>query len=148
MKVKVAQSCPTLCDPMVYTVHGILQARILEWVVFLFSRASSQPRGRTGSLTLQGDSLPTELWGKLMESTSKRSEGSRRQRPVYLLHFLPPRPQVGSGTASSLAVSLLTFWLYSLQLPFSSVSSVSCWNLTDRIVFSVFTGCRRYTTLF
>ena len=32
LKVKVDQSCPTLCDPMDYTVHGILQARILEWV--------------------------------------------------------------------------------------------------------------------
>ena len=44
MKVKVAQSCPTLCDPMDYTVQGILQARILEWVAFLFSRGSSQSR--------------------------------------------------------------------------------------------------------
>ena len=43
-KVKVAQSCPTLCDPTDYTVHGILQARILEWVAFPFSRVSSQPR--------------------------------------------------------------------------------------------------------
>ena len=43
-KVKAAQSCPTLCDPMDYTVHGILQARILEWVAFPFSRGSSQPR--------------------------------------------------------------------------------------------------------
>ena len=42
--VKVIQSCPTLCDPMVYTVHGILQARILEWVAIPFSRGSSQPR--------------------------------------------------------------------------------------------------------
>ena len=47
MKVKVAQSCPTLCDPRDYTVHGILQARILEWVAFPFSRGSSQPRDRT-----------------------------------------------------------------------------------------------------
>ena len=45
--VKVAQSYPTLCDPMDYTVHGILQARILEWVAFPFSRESSQPRDRT-----------------------------------------------------------------------------------------------------
>ena len=45
--LKVAQSCPTLCDPMDYTVHGILQARILEWVAFPFSRGSSQPRDRT-----------------------------------------------------------------------------------------------------
>ena len=40
----IAQSGLTLCDPMVYTVHGILQARILEWVAFSFSRGSSQPR--------------------------------------------------------------------------------------------------------
>ena len=44
MTVKVAQSCLTLCDPMVYMVHGILQARILEWIAFPFSRGSSQPR--------------------------------------------------------------------------------------------------------
>ena len=43
-KVKVAQSCMTLCDPMDYTAHEILQARILEWVAFPFSRGSSQPR--------------------------------------------------------------------------------------------------------
>ena len=48
MKVKVTQSCLTLCHPMDYTVHGILQARILEWVAFPLSRGSSQPRDRTG----------------------------------------------------------------------------------------------------
>ena len=47
MKVKVAQSCLTLCDPMNYTVRGILQARMLEWATFPFSRGSSQPRDRT-----------------------------------------------------------------------------------------------------
>ena len=52
VKVKVAQSCPTLCDPMVCSppgssVHGILQARILEWVAIPFSRGSSQPRDGT-----------------------------------------------------------------------------------------------------
>ena len=51
MKVKseseVTQSCPTLQDPMDYTVHGILQARILEWVAFPFSRGSSPPRDQT-----------------------------------------------------------------------------------------------------
>ena len=41
MKVKVALLCPTLCDPMDYTVHGILQARILEWVAVPFSGVSS-----------------------------------------------------------------------------------------------------------
>ena len=47
VKVKVTQSCPTLYDLMNYTVHGILQARILEWVAFPFSRGSSQPRDQT-----------------------------------------------------------------------------------------------------
>ena len=44
---KVAQSCPTLCNPMDHTVHGILQARTLEWVAVPFSRGSSQPRDGT-----------------------------------------------------------------------------------------------------
>ena len=39
--------CPTLCDPMDYTVYGILQAGILEWLAFPFSQGSSQPRGWT-----------------------------------------------------------------------------------------------------
>ena len=47
LKMEVTQSCPTLCDPMDFTGHGILQARILEWVAFSFSRESSQPRDRT-----------------------------------------------------------------------------------------------------
>ena len=50
--VLVAQSCQSLCDSMDYrppgsSVHGILQARILEWVAIPFSRGSSQPRDWT-----------------------------------------------------------------------------------------------------
>ena len=47
VKVKAAQSCPAFCDPMDYIVCGILQARILDWVAFPFSRGSSQPRDQT-----------------------------------------------------------------------------------------------------
>ena len=47
MKVKVTQLCLTLCNPVDYTVHGILQARILEWAAFPFSRGSSQPRDQS-----------------------------------------------------------------------------------------------------
>ena len=50
----VAQSCPTLCDPMDYTVHGILQARILGWVAFPFSMGSSQPWDRTQASLITG----------------------------------------------------------------------------------------------
>ena len=54
MKVKVAQSRPTLCNLMDYTVHGILQARILEWVAVPFSTESSQPRDQTGVFCIAG----------------------------------------------------------------------------------------------
>ena len=47
MKVKVTQLYPTLCNPMDYMVHGILQARMLVWVAIPFSRGSFQPRNRT-----------------------------------------------------------------------------------------------------
>ena len=50
--IEVAQSCPTLCYPMGCSlpgssVHGIFQARVLEWVAISFSRGSSQPRDQT-----------------------------------------------------------------------------------------------------
>ena len=62
---EVAQSCPTLCDPTDYsppgsTVHGILQARILEWVAISFSRGSSRPRDRTQVSRIAG--RPFNLW--------------------------------------------------------------------------------------
>ena len=44
MKVKVTQLYLTLCNPVDYRVHGLLQARILEWIAFPSSRGSSQPR--------------------------------------------------------------------------------------------------------
>ena len=47
MKVKVAQSCLTLCDPMDYTVHGILPGQNTEPAAFPFSRGSSQPRDQS-----------------------------------------------------------------------------------------------------
>ena len=60
-EVKVTQCCPTLC----YCIaHGILQARILDWLAFPFSRASSQPGVEPRSPTLWADSLPAEPQGK------------------------------------------------------------------------------------
>ena len=47
MRVKFAQSCPTLGNPIDYAVHGILQARILEWVAIPFPRGPSWPRDWT-----------------------------------------------------------------------------------------------------
>ena len=64
LKVKVTHSSPTLCNPMDYTVHGILQARILEWEAFPFSRCLPNPEIEPRSLALQADSLPAEPQGK------------------------------------------------------------------------------------
>ena len=52
VRAKTLQSCPTLCDPVDCSppgssVHGILKARILEWVAIPFSRGSSKPRNQT-----------------------------------------------------------------------------------------------------
>ena len=57
----IAESCPTLCDPMDYSlpgssVHGILQGRMLEWVAISSSRGSPQP------LTMQTASLTSPAW--------------------------------------------------------------------------------------
>ena len=52
--MRVTQSCLTLCDPIDYSVHGILQTRILEWVAISFSRVSSQPRNQTGVFCIAG----------------------------------------------------------------------------------------------
>ena len=66
---EVAQSCPTLCDPMDCSlrgssVHGIFQARILEWVAISFSKRSSRPRDQTQVSWLQADALPSKPPGK------------------------------------------------------------------------------------
>ena len=55
---------PVDCSPPGSSVQGILQARMLEWAAISFSRASSQPRDRTRSPTLQADALTSEPPGK------------------------------------------------------------------------------------
>ena len=60
MCVKVTQSCLTLCYPIDCIVHGILQARILEWIAFPFSRGSSQPRDRTKVSGIEGRFLTSQ----------------------------------------------------------------------------------------
>jgi len=56
----ITQLCPTLCDLMDYTGHGILQARILEWVAFPSPGDLHNPGIEPRSPTLQADSLPAE----------------------------------------------------------------------------------------
>ena len=69
MHAKSLQSCLTLCDPMDYSlpgssVHGILQARILEWIAISFSRGCSWPRDWTWVSCIAGGFFTTESHGK------------------------------------------------------------------------------------
>ena len=82
VKVLVAQLCLTLCDPMDCSppgssAHGILQARVLEWVAIPFSRGSSQPRDRSGSPALQADSLQSEPLEKPMYVCIKHQKSDK-----------------------------------------------------------------------
>ena len=72
MRAKSSQSCLTLCNPKNCSlpgssVHGIFQARILEWVAISFSRGSSWPKNRTWLSSLQADSLLSESLGNQMK---------------------------------------------------------------------------------
>ena len=73
VKVLVVQSCPTLCDPMDCSpsgssVHGILQARILEWAAISFSKYLADPGNKHRTPALQADSLPSEPPGKSIKN--------------------------------------------------------------------------------
>ena len=75
---EVVQSCPTLCDPVDCSppgssIHGILQARILEWVASFFSRGSSWPRDQTQVSCIAGDALTSEPPAKYMEVLNLRT---------------------------------------------------------------------------
>ena len=64
VKCLVAPSCPALCNPMDYTVHQILQARILKWVAVPFSRESSQPRDQILVFCIAGGLFNSWAQGK------------------------------------------------------------------------------------
>ena len=90
MCAKSLQSCPILCDPVDCnlpdsSVHGILQARILEQVAMPFSRGSPQPRDQTQSLSLlhwQADSLPLVPPGN-----------SKKKGLIRILNLVPLMPR-------------------------------------------------------
>ena len=84
-KVKVAQLCPTLYDPMDCgqagsSVHGILQARILEWVAMPFSRGSSQSRDGT-RVSCTGGGFST-IW-TTREAPKQRREDKGERRNLW-----------------------------------------------------------------
>ena len=72
--MKVAQSCLTLCDPVDCKAHGILQARILEWVAFLSPEELPNPGIESRSPTLQEESLPAKPQDSLREKFKRKNK--------------------------------------------------------------------------
>ena len=118
MKVKVAQSCLTLCNPLDYTVRGILQARILEWVAFPFSRGSSQPGEWTQVSRMAGGFLPAEpQWKPKNTEVGSLSPLPKNSNPGFL-----PDPGIKPESLSLQVDSLPTelrshFERYSISKP-------------------------------
>ena len=90
-KVKVLDNCiwlfrdPMDCSPPGSSVHGILQARILEWVAILFSRGSSQPRNHTWSPALAGRFITTKHPRKPIVGV--KNEDFRNKYKMEVYHF-------------------------------------------------------------
>ena len=99
--MKVAQLCPTLCDPMDYAAPGILQARTQEWVAYPFPSPADLPNPgiKPGSPALQVDSLPTELPGKpiwrRMDTCVCTAESLHCSPEAYqsIVNWLHPNPE-------------------------------------------------------
>ena len=85
VRVKPLQ-CPTVCDPMDYTVHGILQARNLKRGAFPFSRGYSQPGIEPRSPALQADSIPAEPQRKRLFTQVKQCLKTFKKYVTICMH--------------------------------------------------------------
>ena len=108
-KVKVTQLCPTLRDSMGYTVHGILQARILEWVIYPFSSRSCWSRNRTGVSCIAGRFFTNWAIRKTQLSTEQSPSSLVKCRRVW-----PEFPFLPSSLSFRL-YSYLNFMFQQLQ---------------------------------
>ena len=87
---KVSQSCSTLCNLMVYTVHGILQARILEWVAFPFL---------LGFFPIQGLNLGLPHCGRILYQLSHKGSPRIWEWVAYLFARGSSRPKNWTGVS-------------------------------------------------
>ena len=115
---EVAQSCPTLSDPMDcslsgFPIHGIFQARVLEWIAISFSRGSSRPRGQTWVSHIAGRRFT--IWATSAWVT------------VILVASLPPISSLPSAPLRSIShiASRYTFYNVNMIGSFSELETFS-----------------------
>ena len=106
VKVLVTESCLTLCDhidcsPPGFSVHGIIQARILELVAISFSKESSPPRDRIW-VSYTADRLFTN-WATMETKALTKSIS-------YLSYYVLTLPIVGQDSATSLSLFTFLHW--------------------------------------
>ena len=106
MKGRVAQLCSTLCDPMDYAVHGILQARILQWVAVPISRGSSQPRVRTHVSCIAGRFFTNWEGSRTFLLAPQGGQGFHHHLPRETLRQLWKKESQSSPCFSPQAVSI------------------------------------------
>ena len=114
--VQVTQSCPILCDPVDYTVHGILQARILEWVAFPFFRGSFQPRDWT---------QVSRIAGRFFYQLSHKGSPRILEWVAYSFSSGSPRPRIWTGVSFT-AGGFFTNWAMREALSLHLVVKYSC----------------------
>ena len=115
--MKVTQSCLTLCNPTDYIVHGILQARILEWVAFPFSRKERE-RDRLFATEFEPDE--TQAWSscllscRCIECKDKGNvEGSRmiNGKLASQWHHLHSESSCGCSWVTFISLRLSWVWI-------------------------------------
>ena len=94
---EVAQSCPTLCDPMDCSppgssIHGIFRARVLEWVAISFSRGSSRPRDWTQVSCIAG--IHFTVWATLTLALEKNSRINMTRKAEFIMRKLHSRSYI------------------------------------------------------
>ena len=149
----------SLCDPMDYIVHGILQARILEWVAFPFSRGSSQPRDQTqvsniasgfftSWVTREAPQTDIKAWGPGPLAwgcwQNSASCNCRAGIPTFLLAVSQGHSQQPEAAAASCPGALSSTGQFVSSGPKDNLSSTShlsyLWTLTPASSFKELRG--------
>ena len=126
---EVTQSCPTLCDPMDgslprFSVHGIFQARVLEWVAISFSRGSSWPWDQTQVSPIAGRRFT--IWATWEVEGKRRNERKRNyglphlSLSLYVIIFSIDSWLIQARNASKKGHARIHWYFEFLMMPLSS----------------------------